>query len=33
MLDAAPEFFERVQRVNLVGLAFLSQAAARRMIE
>jgi 2-deoxy-D-gluconate 3-dehydrogenase len=33
MLQATPEVFDRVYRVNLRGLAFASQAAARRMVE
>lgn len=32
-LDMTPDLFDRVQRVNLRGLVFLSTAAARRMIE
>jgi 2-deoxy-D-gluconate 3-dehydrogenase len=33
MLKMSPEEFERVYRVNLFGLAFMSQAAGRRFVE
>ena len=33
MLEMTPEVFDRVYSINLKGLAFLSQVAARRMIE
>lgn len=32
MLEMTPEMFDRVYRINLRGLAFLSKAAAQRMI-
>lgn len=32
-LEMTPELFDRVLRINLRGLVFLSRAAARRMIE
>jgi 2-deoxy-D-gluconate 3-dehydrogenase len=33
VLQMSPEIFDRVHRVNLRGLAFLSKAAAQRMVE
>lgn len=33
MMETGPELFDKVYRVNLKGLAFISKAAAARMIE
>lgn len=33
MLQITPELFDRVYRVNLFGLAFMSQAVGKRMVE